>query len=149
MFRDKGKFDATFIEADILDQPTAPALQTLRGKIDILYVAQVLHQWEWDKQVEGAKRLVDLSRPGTVVFGFQLGSVTPKVTLVPHQEHGYYRHDAGTWKKMWDQVGEETGTKWDAKATLRTWEEIGLDSKPVAYLGEDARMMDFAVTRME
>ncbi len=147
MFRDKKRFKANFIEADLLDP--SPALKALSGKIDVIYTSLVLHQWEWDKQVEAAKRLVDLSRPGTILFGFQLGSLTSEVTPVPNQDHGYLRHDIGTWKDMWDQVGEETGSKWEAITTLKTLKELGRDPEVFTYLGEDARMMDFSATRQE
>lgn len=49
---------------------------------------------------------------------------------------------------MWDAVGESTGTKWISEASLKTWKECGYKPEETAYLGEDARMLEFVVTRV-
>lgn len=45
MFRDRDSFSAHFIEADILtaSDPQSP-LSSLKGQVDIISIAQVLHQ---------------------------------------------------------------------------------------------------------
>jgi hypothetical protein len=97
----------------------------------MIYISCVLHQWDLDQQAVAAKRLVELSRPGTMIFGLQTGSVTPKVVYQPmedgRQKHGYFKHDSNTWAQMWDRVGKETKTRWEASAILKTWKEIGAD----------------------
>jgi len=50
---------------------------------------------------------------------------------------------------MWDVVGESTGTTWNVEASLKTWTECGYKAEETAYLGEDARMLEFVVTRVE
>jgi SAM-dependent methyltransferase len=49
MFSDLNKFEASFIEADLLNIDAKPELAAMKGTFDIIYVAQVLHQWGWNK----------------------------------------------------------------------------------------------------
>jgi SAM-dependent methyltransferase len=72
-FRDADKFSAKFIETDILNPNEE--LKSLEGKIDIISVTHVLHQWDWDGQVLAAMKLVSFSRPGTLIVGYQAGGV--------------------------------------------------------------------------
>jgi hypothetical protein len=58
MYREEGRFKAEFIEADIMDIDTNPQLAALAGKIDIISISAVLHQWQWDAHLECAKQLV-------------------------------------------------------------------------------------------
>ncbi|KAF7855967.1 hypothetical protein EAF04_009923 [Stromatinia cepivora] len=72
MYRDKEKFHAQYIECDILNPN--PALGKLNGKMDIIWVTHVLHQWTWEGQVLAAKNLLTLSRVGTIVAGYRVGA---------------------------------------------------------------------------
>jgi hypothetical protein len=72
MFRDCDKFHAHYIETDIL-YPSS-ALQESNGKMDIIWVTHLLHQWAWEGQVIAAKSPVALSRLGTTVAGYQIGT---------------------------------------------------------------------------
>jgi hypothetical protein len=58
-------------------------------------------------------------------------------------------HNPESWKEMWGVVGELTGTKWNSEASLKTWTECGYRPEETSYLGEDARMLEFVVTRVE
>ncbi|KAG4428352.1 hypothetical protein IFR05_016167 [Cadophora sp. M221] len=151
MFRDGSKFYGKFIECDILTPNKE--LTALEGSFDVIYIAQVLHQWGWDVQVAALKELVRLSKPkkNTIVFGFQLGQVRGgvKVLETAKSRATYFWHDEETFKELWRQVGEETGTKWVADATLKSWEEGGLDPKDTAYLGPDTRFLGFVVRRLD
>lgn len=70
-FRDTDKFSAKFIETDLLNPNDE--LKALEGKMDVISVTHVLHQWDWDGQVIAAKKLVSFSRPGSLVVGYQAG----------------------------------------------------------------------------
>ena len=146
LFRDRERFSAHFMETDIL-YPNA-ALEALMGTIDIISITHVLHQWDWDDQVKALKRLSELSSPGAMIVGFQVGSAgvreRPATELA---KSAAYWHDPVSFQKMWDQVGSETGTKWSSNAQLKTWEEIGWDPKDTEYLGADARIIQFVVNR--
>lgn len=44
LFRDRDRFSAQFIEADIVSG--SEALAPLRGQVDIITITQVIHQWD-------------------------------------------------------------------------------------------------------
>jgi SAM-dependent methyltransferase len=151
MFCDKEKFSAEFIETDILN-PNAQ-LKALGGKIDIVSVAHVLHQWLWEGQVAAAKQINSLVRPGGMVVGFQVGTAggpSKRHWDGGEKFHSWMMQDPESWREMWELVGKETGTEWRVDgAELKTWEEVGLDPKETAYLGEHARILQFVVTRIQ
>ena len=150
MYRDKGRFEARFIEADMLDD-TNQALTQLLGEMDIISVSALLHQWDWAGQVRAARRIVKFSRPGVeaLVVGHQIGNVTAKEMTMVGIKAPFYRHNAQSFARMWDQVGEETGTKWMTQARLLTWDDLGWDSTDVAWMMEGDCLIDFVVKRVE
>ena len=146
MFRDRGRFAAHFIEGDILHPNEA--LQELHSSMDVISITHVFHQWGWDDQVAAAKQLGALLRPGGMVVGFQVGTVGENLIKASDLSRSdCYWHSPETFQTMWDQVGEDTGTVWASEAQLKTWEEIGWDPQETAYLGKDARIIQFVVNR--
>jgi len=147
MFRDRTKFSAHFIQSDIL-HPTAE-LQRLNGAIDIISITHVLHQWNWNDQVRVVRRLCELSRTGSVVVGYQVGSTSAyqKPPQLYNQDSPPFLHDPQSFQRMWSQAGEETNTSWRSTAQLKTFEEIEWDPNDTTYLGADARIIEFVVTR--
>ncbi|KAK0110056.1 hypothetical protein ONS95_002716 [Cadophora gregata] len=110
MFRDTSTFHAQFIECDIL--APNPELAALEGTFDIIYIAQVLHQWGWEGQLAAVKQLVKLSRPkaNAMVFGFQLGQETggEKVVETAKSRHRMFLQGVETFRELWRKAGEET-----------------------------------------
>lgn len=149
MFRDRDRFSAHFLEADILFPNTA--LRALMGKVDVISITHVLHQWDWEDQIKCLVQLVGLSSgPGAMVVGFQVGSVGVRLREASDlAKSDAYWHSPGSFREMWERVGRETGTKWECEAVLLTWEEVGWDPKDTEYLGDDARIIQFVVNRRE
>jgi len=148
MFRDQDKFHAHFIEANILSASDS-TLSSLKGKVDIVSVLQVIHQWDWDVQVNACKVLATFTKPGSMVVGNQMGNpnaqeVTLKAIGVP-----VWRHNPESFEKLWNQVGSEMGTRWETQAWLRTFEDMGRDSKDAAWMEPGIRMLEFAVKRTQ
>jgi SAM-dependent methyltransferase len=146
MFRDRGHFGATFIEADILSEN--PVLTSLKGKVDVLSVIQVLHQWQWDYQVKVAKVLSTFTRPGSLIVGNQIGNshaqeVTLKSVAVP-----MWRHNPESFEKLWSQVGSETGTRWKAQSWMRSFEDMSWDPKDGAWMEDGVGIIEFVVKRV-
>ena len=146
MFRDRDKFNPKFIECNIL-APTTELLDL--GSFDIIYSTHVLHQWDWTTQVKAIKQLIALSAPGAMVVGFQGGVLNGKVKTFEKTGAMAYVHDPETFQRIWDEAAKGTGTKWKSEAELKTWEEVGYDPKDLAYMGEDARILQFVVNRVE
>jgi hypothetical protein len=145
MYRDREKFHANFIEADILHP--SPALQELNGKMDVIWITHVLHQRTWEAQVLAAKSLVTLSRLGTIVAGYQVGEeVARHQPATGLMKADSYMHDPPSFARMWDQVGEETGSKWKNQAQLKTVNDIIWQPEDLpAY----RRILQFTVKRVE
>ncbi|PQE16353.1 methyltransferase domain-containing protein [Rutstroemia sp. NJR-2017a WRK4] len=149
MFRDRDRFAAHFIEADILNS-SEPRLAELMGKVDILSITQVMHSWDWDGQVKFAKALVAFTKgPGSLIAGNQIGN--PKAHEVVLKSIGVpmWRHNPESFGKLWDQVGSETGTRWETQAWMRSFEEMSWDPKDGAWMEEGVAIIEFSVKRLE
>lgn len=148
LFRDRDQFAAHFIEADIVSD--SEALAPLRGQIDIISVTQVIHQWNWDGQVKAAKQLIGFTKgPGSMIVGNQIGNpkaqeITLKSIAVP-----MWRHNPESFAKLWDQVGRETGTKWESRAWLRSFEEMSFGAQDGAWMEDGVALIEFSVKRIE
>ena len=148
MYCDRESFRAQFFEADVLKCQHSPKLSMLKGQMDVINVSAVLHQWDWNGQVEAAREIAAFSKPGTLVVGYQIGNINAKEETNPATKHKQQRHDLESFAKMWAEVGEATGTTWKVEAWLRSWEHLGWDRDDQKWLGKDDRVIDFVVTRL-
>ena len=73
MYRDRDRFSAHFIEADIL-YPNVE-LRALMGTVDVVSITHVLHQWDWGGSGEGGgaagEAFVGERRDGCGVSGWE------------------------------------------------------------------------------
>ena len=146
LFQDKEHFKAQFIEADVLSTD-APSLLALKGRIDIIYISAVLHQWAPKEQLDAGKKLVKFSKQGSQVVGYQMGNLKPQAFLNPHLGITQWRHDPASFEEMWNSIGAETGSSWQTEARFRTWEELGCRPKEQHWLESGDQILDFVVTR--
>jgi hypothetical protein len=59
-------------------------------------------------------------------------------------------HDKESWMKIWEEVGRETSTKWDAgQVVMRDIAELASSPESLAYLDGNCRLLDFVVTRIK
>ena len=156
LYRDFSSFKAQFIEADILNPGSLYA--HLNGKIDIILVNQVLHLFDWDRQVKAAKNMVSLSRLGTWVVGYQIGSVVAgaiPVSIATGSSSGAtgstskFYHSTETWQDLWRQIGKETHTNWVVESWMLDLKEWGLEDEDFAWMGPNAIGFDFIVRRVD
>jgi hypothetical protein len=153
LFRDRSTklAGAKWIVGDILD-PGDEAIRTLDGTVEIVHAASFFHLFGWWEQVAIGMRLVRLfktrlGRKGRAVtlVGRQLGN---RDALEPdvHEAQGLgrYHHNPRTWQKLWDVVGEKTGTTWEVKAEMT---DIVLDEEAHAR-DEKRAALNFVVTRV-
>jgi hypothetical protein len=104
--RDHNKSRATFVAGDMV-QETDARLDTLTGKIDVIYASDFFHLFKREAQIKAAKRMVRFLKPENtraMIFGRHQG---PKIV-----EWEKYVLNAESWRRMWDEVGEATGTCW-------------------------------------
>lgn len=153
LYCDREKFEGKFVEADLMavGTETAPVqLVALEGKVSMVHICQVLHQWNWDGQVEACEKLVYFSKPGTLVVGFQIGSAQAKAVKSPQfMNYTNWRHSPGSFTEMWEEVGKATGTKWKVDAEMKEWAFVGLDESDVKFMMPDDAPVEFVVERVE
>lgn len=122
LFADRETLKSKFIASDIFDDDS-DLVRDLTGKLDIVNTASFFHLFGWDQQIIVAKRIVSLlrARPGSLLIGRQVGCADPDDTNNEGKESLIYRHNLETWKSLWTQVQEETGTQWEVEGRFEDW----------------------------
>jgi hypothetical protein len=145
LFLDSDKFNAHFIAVDIFDDGS-DLVKQLSGKIDIIYTGAFFHLFDLEEQEKIAKRVVTLlkDKPNTLILGRQVGNVKPGNYQRRLRDGSRYRHDENTWTKMWEKVGEETGTEWNVDASLTERMQIS----ELRFQDPGTRLLRFAVRRV-
>ncbi|CZR65359.1 uncharacterized protein PAC_15259 [Phialocephala subalpina] len=135
LFLDRDTLKSKFIEADITDANSA--LSGLDGKTSSTL-----------GQIEVCKRLVKLLREkkDSLILGRQVGNTDAGEYVQTTNESGImYKHNAESFKKMWDEVGEETGTKWRVDYDFELFEWLSKEERDKAEPG--IGMLRFSVFR--
>lgn len=117
--------------------------------MDIINAASFFHLFNWDQQITVAKRVVNLlrARPGSLLIGRQVGCLNPVDPDDVENAPRHYRHNDETWRRLWERVGEETGTRWEVGSWIEPWG--GLDRVFVKYHGDvETYKMRFVVRRV-
>ena len=115
--RDRSKSKATFVAGDML-QEDDERLEKLTGRVDIIYASAFFHLFEREAQIKAAKRMVRFLRPENpraMIFGRNEG---PKIV-------GWEKYvlDTESWRHMWGEVGEATGTRWRTEMDVENSDE--------------------------
>lgn len=151
LFRDQDRLGDHFIVGDVLASPQSPEgaeLSKFDGKIDIIFCSSFLHVWPWDEMIKATKRLVELTegRPGAIICGKQLASKEAGHYTMPNAHNQNYRHNEESMARFWDQVSQETGTKWEVQSGF--YAGIELDKNRMhAWSEPNQGMIWFCATR--
>ena len=125
LFRDRDTLKAKILApANVFeDEP----LGQLEGQIDVVHAGSFFHLFGYEQQVAVAKRVMKLLRQkkGSILVGRQVGNVNPKEYVGPQREKSRFWHNAESWKRMWEEVGQATDSKWNVEVTLVGVEETG------------------------
>jgi hypothetical protein len=168
MYNDRGHFNAKFTKADFLSSDAAMA--EFRDKCDIISIFQVrvdmtfleseaakltsstpykvLHQWNWNGQVEACKTLVGFSKPDSLVVGNQIGNTTGQEVSLESLPIALWRHDVESFARLWKEVGLATHTVWECSSWIRTFEEMDWKSEDAGWMEEGVRVLEFVVRRV-
>lgn len=143
LFRDRETLKSKFIEADIFDPQSA--LKQIYGAVDIIHAASFFHLFDWEEQKEVAHQVVKLMKPrkGSLLVGRQLGNKDPNEKKRHSRPGTAYRHDVDTWRRMWKEVGDEAGVRFQVdgkEGDLPEW------AKPFAEEGD--LILSFSVRRI-
>ncbi|PYH92567.1 methyltransferase domain-containing protein [Aspergillus ellipticus CBS 707.79] len=144
LFRDRSSLQCPFITSDIFDS-NCELLQKLAGKLDIVNASSFFHLFHWDRQVALSKHIIKLlkPKPGSLIVGRHVGDWNAGDKSGGELGHGFYRHNLDSWRKMWDQISEETGTKWEVDVIAENWAAVQKN----AHNDETAFKMQFVVRR--
>ncbi|KAK3078300.1 hypothetical protein LTS18_007932, partial [Coniosporium uncinatum] len=122
LFRDSARAGKTiFLNGDVFDEE-GPLHAMARGQFDYVYAAMFFHLWDWEGQVEAsvqASRLLK-GEPGVRVVGWQVGGQGKEVEVESKRHEGgkrkMFAQDEASLRRLWDEVGERTGSKWRVTA---------------------------------
>jgi SAM-dependent methyltransferase len=145
LFKDKGRIKTRFLNTNILTD--IETLSQFEGKMSSIHMGMVLHLFNREEQKAALGNLLKmLVDDGTgILLGHCVGhadgvmqpAMLGKMTL---------RHNLETWKKLYNEVEEETGFK------VKTWEDlmpISTDSKYYSWRDDGKRILAFEVTKMK
>jgi SAM-dependent methyltransferase len=159
LFRDEAIIPRDhFIAADILDS-NSESLAQFEGKLDVINNTHLMHVFSIEDQALLLKRFIGLLRPepGVMITGRVTGNLeggyhelsNAKAT-VKGGKGQIWEHNVDTLRKLWREVGEETGTKWDVKAWFwRFGNHTGGEDKPANWHRKPEHgIVTFIVTRL-
>ncbi|OAA53265.1 hypothetical protein ISF_08879 [Cordyceps fumosorosea ARSEF 2679] len=116
LFRDAHRLPpSTFVAADILDPAADELERQLQGKSSIVSASLFFHLFDHAQGVAIGKRLVgllDKSRKGLVVGGQVGGEEYERKSWLGMD---LYVHGAESFRAMWREIGEATGTTWEVE----------------------------------
>lgn len=147
LFRDSGRMKAKFLQGNFLtmDQQES-SLGVLQGKVDLVIACQFLHLFSWEKQILATKKIVHLSKPGTMVVGYQQGRKQAREYTRPWGMMFY--HNLDSLIKLWKQVQHETNTTWSVKVTEVDLTDWGMMKEDFDWMPEDRQGINFLLTRL-
>lgn len=143
LFNDRDKMAAKFIQANILH--AGSGLGQLKGMVDIIIANQFMHLFDWEEQRVVMKRVVELSKLGTILIGYQRAQVPPRE--LERQWGNMFYHDEETYRKLWRIVELETESKWEVEVKLVDLSEWGMEEEDSDWMPEGKKGINFVVTR--
>lgn len=129
----------TFVAGDVLNDDDS-SLKELDGKVTMIHAAYFFHLFTWDDQVRIGARMVRFLQPGTsdaVIFGRHIGTLRPREMQVLSR---CYLHNRESFQRLWDEVGNKTGTRWRVEAEMVDRLHVRLP-----FFGDDEKYMSFGV----
>ncbi|KAJ9610231.1 hypothetical protein H2200_005008 [Cladophialophora chaetospira] len=136
LFQDEDKFPRSehFVApADVFDFSTESELsKRYDGKVGILHTTAVFHLFNWDEQVQMAKRCLQLMTPKlgkVLICGGQVGNIEAKEQPRRSGKGTRFRHNDESWKRLWEDVVQEQSVR-DKIKTIEVHsflEEINVD----------------------
>ncbi|OCK76005.1 hypothetical protein K432DRAFT_437269 [Lepidopterella palustris CBS 459.81] len=157
LFGDKEKPVAKFLWSDAwMNRFAEPMLGNLgvldevRSSVDVIIVCQFIDLFHWPDQLSIGKTIVELSKVGTQVVGYTRGTVTEEVGEYFDQDSLTSRmfHDYVSFRTLWWDIGQSTGTKWKVEADLVELSEWGFEPEDINWMkGPTPKGFSFVVTR--
>ncbi|KAK4166956.1 hypothetical protein QBC43DRAFT_349767 [Cladorrhinum sp. PSN259] len=153
LFKDSQTWKGKFVAGDLLacaEGQQQGLDEVVDGKVDIIHVASVFHLFGWDDQVTLGVRMVKFFRGEgakgrRTVVGRQVGNSEEPLDPKEHERLGLgrYHHNEASLQRLWDVIGERTGTTWAVEAGLEM-----VESDLDGLLSRELTMITFAVRQV-
>ncbi|KAH0265545.1 hypothetical protein KCU91_g11383, partial [Aureobasidium melanogenum] len=146
LFKDKETLRTKFIAADVFEAQSK--LTPLEGNIDIIHASSFFHLFGYEGQKKVARRVVQLLKPkkDSLLVGRQVGNIRAHEEESSASGSGtMFLHNVESWKQMWKEIGEETGTQWKVEAALEEWP---LARDKASWHREGTKRIIFTVRRL-
>jgi SAM-dependent methyltransferase len=120
-FQDEETLSTPFLIGDVLE-PDAELAVAAEGRFNMIWSSFVYHLWNWDEQLRASIQTARLlkSRRGSMLIGIQLGT-SPAMEVLRVRGSGrsqpqpMFRHDGGSFRRLWEQVEEVLGIEFDVR----------------------------------
>ncbi|KAK8107230.1 methyltransferase [Apiospora kogelbergensis] len=144
--------------ADFLDVSDNNVLgkASLDGTVDIIHATMFLHCFDRPAQLVACQRVITLlkNQPGVMIVGKQ-GGVTKGASAREHPVKGpmgqiggvvrtNFLHNVDSFKALWDEVGQATGTRWN----VQVCEEEVMDRGYLYFDEEEHRWLSFVIVKL-
>ncbi|KAH8693009.1 hypothetical protein BGW36DRAFT_399749 [Talaromyces proteolyticus] len=113
LFNDQQKLRSVFLAQDFAED--TPEISRLAKRIKIINSGYFMHLWNWEKQLNAAKRMIQLVLPGSgsIICGVHFGSQSAGMWKnVPPGFEEMFLHNRESLSKLWNQAEKETKTSW-------------------------------------
>ena len=151
LFRDYENLASVFTSGDLIARRTSPQgepLNLFEGACNVIYLGEMLDEWDHDDQNLAARRLVSFSKPGSVIIGTNSASLHPGTYPKANGDGSTFRHDMDSFRRFWAQVSKDTYTLWQVDGDMQ---EPGEGNRDPAALSSDPGLcyMWFCVARID
>lgn len=156
VFGDRGRMGGRFLEGDLFDDDWEGMRELIGVGMDVVLVANFLHMFGWEMQVDALRRLVGVCRPGAWIVGYQVGSDLGREVKVgacgatgKAGVSAKLFHNVESFGRLWREVEERTGTEWMVEASMWALSDWGLEVEDFEWMGPFARGLQFIATRQK
>lgn len=141
-FRDRG-LAVSFVEADALVLSAGSPLSKLKGTVDFVHLAMVLHCFGRGDQRVVLENCVSVLRPerGSLILGTAVGDLEGSQAPA-----GHFMHSVETFKALWADISERMGVGFDCRAYLDSG--LGIAEAKRNFGFDKARRLVFEVERL-
>ncbi|KAJ5287485.1 hypothetical protein N7478_003171 [Penicillium angulare] len=119
-FQDNSTLECKFLVQDFFKD--TPELTALAKKISIMNSGYFMHMFDWKKQLDVAKRMIDLMAPGkgSIITGVNFGSTRSAGPFsdVPPGFDTIFLHNKRSLSGIWSEAAKATDTEWKFDCVL-------------------------------
>ena len=115
--------------------------------MDLVQASQFLHLFDWEGQLAACMQIVvGLSKPGTLLVGFQQGRKQARAYIRPWGMMFYHNQDS--FLQLWDLVQQRTDTHWTVDVSAITLQDWGMQDEDLEWMPQDRMGINFVITRV-